>query len=316
MEENEWPSTQKYTPKPWSKKKKYQLGHIKSIFANFVVQGLGFLRLLFEEEEELNPKNQKMGTNQKPKEILKNTVAPSTALAYLDPQYWDERFSNEEHYEWFKDYSHFRHLIQAHIKPNSSVLELGCGNSQLCDELYKDGITEITCIDLSAVAVEKMQKRLTSKGYNEIKVLEADMLDLPFSNECFDVIIEKGTMDVLFVDSGDPWNPPPATVTKVMAMLEGVHRALKPDGIFISISFGQPHFRHPLFDAPKFTWSVEWSTFGDGFHYFFYVLKKGRRSSDGKGSSESFQLPSICLYQEELETEDYIFRTNVDEINC
>lgn len=33
----------------------------------------------------------------------------------------DERFSNEEHYEWFKDYSHFRHLIQAHIKPNSSV---------------------------------------------------------------------------------------------------------------------------------------------------------------------------------------------------
>lgn len=45
------------------------------------------------------------------------------------------------------------------------VLEVGCGNSQLCEELYKDGITEITCIDLSAVAVEKMQKRLQSKGY-------------------------------------------------------------------------------------------------------------------------------------------------------
>lgn len=29
---------------------------------------------------------------------------------------------------------------------------------------------------------------------SEIKVLEADMLDLPFSNECFDVVIEKGTM--------------------------------------------------------------------------------------------------------------------------
>jgi 2-polyprenyl-3-methyl-5-hydroxy-6-metoxy-1,4-benzoquinol methylase len=53
------------------------------------------------------------------------------------------------------------------------VLELGCGNSQLCDELYKDGITEITCIDLSAVAVEKMQKRLTSKGYNGV------LIDIP-----------------------------------------------------------------------------------------------------------------------------------------
>ena len=91
-----------------------------------------------------------MGTNQNPKETQKNSFGPSSAKAYLDPHYWylfvfftlfpylplefslisstascclfrDERFSNEEHYEWFKDYSHFRHLIQAHIKPNSSV---------------------------------------------------------------------------------------------------------------------------------------------------------------------------------------------------
>lgn len=45
------------------------------------------------------------------------------------------------------------------------VLELGCGNSQLCEELYKDGVTKMTCIDISAVAVEKMQQRLLSKGY-------------------------------------------------------------------------------------------------------------------------------------------------------
>lgn len=48
------------------------------------------------------------------------------------------------------------------------VLELGCGNSQLCEELYKDGVTEITCIDLSAVAVENMQKKLLSKGFKGV----------------------------------------------------------------------------------------------------------------------------------------------------
>lgn len=108
---------------------------------------------------------------------------------------------------------------------------------------------------------------------SEIKVLEADMLDLPFGDECFDVVIEKGTMvtnhllvvvsyylqilvfaffvlifisstvcnlkDVLLVDGGDPWNPQPSTRAKVMAMLEGVHRVLKKDGIFVSITFGQ-----------------------------------------------------------------------------
>lgn len=261
-----------------------------------------------QEESEPKLRNPEMEGSRKP-----TTEPPSTALAYQDPHYWNERFSKEEHYEWFKDYSHFRHLIQAHIPPTSSVLELGCGNSQLCEEMYRDGITEVTCIDFSAVAVEKMQKRLEAKGYKEIKVLEADMLDLPFNDECFDVVIEKGTMDVLFVNSGDPWNPRPETVAQVKAMLEGVHRVLKPDGIFISISFGQPHFRRPLFDAPDFTWSVEWSTFGDGFHYFFYVLRKGKRSSSDEGSSGKNEIPSICLFQEELEGEDFIFRTNIDE---
>jgi hypothetical protein len=49
-------------------------------------------------------------------------------LACRDPHYWNERFSKEEHYEWFKDYSHFRHLIQAHVPPSSSVctLSLAC----------------------------------------------------------------------------------------------------------------------------------------------------------------------------------------------
>jgi EEF1A lysine methyltransferase 4 len=45
--------------------------------------------------------------------------------------------------------------------------------------------------------------------------------------------------DVLFVDSGDPWDPNPENVSKVMKMLEGIHKVLKPDGVYISISFGQ-----------------------------------------------------------------------------
>ncbi|KAL8060487.1 hypothetical protein ABFX02_02G027400 [Erythranthe guttata] len=242
-------------------------------------------------------------------------VAPATASAYLDPQYWDQRFAQEEHYEWFKEYSHFRHLILEHIQPTSAVLEVGCGNSQLCEELHRDGIAELTCIDLSSVAVDKMKKRLLSKGYKGIKVLEADMLDLPFEDECFDVVIEKGTMDVLFVDSGDPWNPEPVTVSRVMAMLEGIHRVLKPHGIFISITFGQPHFRRRFFNSPTFTWSVEWRTFGDGFHYFFYILKKGERSSDNSEDTEKIKvLPSISLFHEELDNEDYLFRTNLDEM--
>ncbi|KAF3786605.1 hypothetical protein EJ110_NYTH25193 [Nymphaea thermarum] len=139
------------------------------------------------------------------------------------------------------------------------------------------------------------------------------MLDLPFSTESFDVVIDKGTMDVLFVDSGDPWNPSPSTVKKVIAMLKCVHRVLRQDGTYISISFGQPHFRRPLFEMEEFTWSIEWETFGDGFHYFFYTLKKGNRSSSVKHSHTRPDAPPIYLLHEELDSEDFLFRTDICE---
>ncbi|KAJ6827183.1 methyltransferase-like protein 13 isoform X1 [Iris pallida] len=241
--------------------------------------------------------------------------APKSASAYKDPGYWDGRFSAEEHYEWLKDYSHFRHLVRRHLRPSHSVLEVGCGNSRLCEELFGDGFADLTCTDLSPVAVDRKRRRLLDRGLADIRVMEADMLDLPFADECFDVVIEKGTMDVLFVDSGDPWNPHSATVSKVMKMLEGIHRVLKPGGMFVSISFGQPHFRRPLFEAPYFTWSFEYDTFGDGFHYFFYTLKKGSRTLESNGCiSKKCSIPSISMLHEEMESEDYLLRTCIDEL--
>lgn len=41
------------------------------------------------------------------------------------------------------------------------------------------------------------------------------------------------------MDSGDPWDPNPTTVNNVMEMLKGIHRVLKPEGVFVSITFGQ-----------------------------------------------------------------------------
>nr|GEX00765.1 methyltransferase-like protein 13 [Tanacetum cinerariifolium] len=44
------------------------------------------------------------------------------------------------------------------------VMELGCRETQLCEDPYKEDITDLTFIDLSLVAVAKMHKRLFSKG--------------------------------------------------------------------------------------------------------------------------------------------------------
>lgn len=44
------------------------------------------------------------------------------------------------------------------------VLEVGCGNSQMGEEIYKDGFTRITRTDLSPVAIDRMRKRSVARG--------------------------------------------------------------------------------------------------------------------------------------------------------
>ncbi|CAN7132688.1 unnamed protein product [Brassica rapa subsp. narinosa] len=55
-----------------------------------------------------------------------------------------------------------------------------------------------------------------------------------------------------------------------MATLDGVHRGLNPDGVFISIAFGQPHFRRPFVYGSQVNLLLGDNTFGDGCHYFFH----------------------------------------------
>lgn len=50
------------------------------------------------------------------------------------------------------------------------------------------------------------------------------MLDMPYANQTFDVVIEKGTMDVLFVDNNQPFDPKAEVKHRVFKMLDETHR--------------------------------------------------------------------------------------------
>ncbi|KAL6909978.1 hypothetical protein ACP4OV_001236 [Aristida adscensionis] len=159
-------------------------------------------------------------------------VAPRAASVYLDPSYWSERAVRVGGaLQVVQGLLHFHHLLAPLLPPSLSVLEVGCGNSRLGEELLQEGVAGgVTCVDLSPVAVQRMRDRLARQGTKGVEVVVADMIDRPFEQFSFDLVIEKGTMDVLFVDSGDPWNPNPTTVNNFMKMLEGIHRVLKPEG--------------------------------------------------------------------------------------
>lgn len=75
--------------------------------------------------------------------------------------------------------------------------------------LYEEGFTNITCIDTSAVVINQMSERYSDKDEMECKwyvplplssgvctvtVMDARKMDIP--DECFDLVIDKGTIKV------------------------------------------------------------------------------------------------------------------------
>lgn len=74
---------------------------------------------------------------------------------------------------------------------------LGCGNSELSEQMYDSGYTKITNVDISAVVIEQMAER-SRISRPEMKFEVGDVTDLKMhSNASFDILIDKSTIDAL-----------------------------------------------------------------------------------------------------------------------
>ena len=89
-------------------------------------------------------------------------------------------------------------IEMASLKPHHDVLEIGCGVGTTCIDLAKRFGCSITITDIDQNMIEAAKKNVSTAGLDEkIKVQQADIQQLPFSDNFFDVIIiEAVTMFV------------------------------------------------------------------------------------------------------------------------
>lgn len=231
---------------------------------------------------------------------------PANNADYREKKYWDSRYQIEEEYDWFSSYVSFQQLLKGDIDTSHKILMLGCGNSSLSEQMYRDGYKNITNIDFSPVVIEKMANK--HSDLPEMSWLVMDICDLRFEQSSFDIVLEKGTLDALMVHEKDPWNTSEETLQKIDSILQQVTTILKPGGKFISITFAQPHFRRPLYACDKYNWNVNLSTFGNSFHFFYFVMEKGKElcEKDRKNEEERQRrkLDSISEKKVFLECDD------------
>lgn len=98
---------------------------------------------------------------------------------YSSVDYWNYRYESEDAYEWFKGYSSFRHIIIDVVKPTDRILMLGCGNSNLSEDMYLDGFQNIVNVDYSAIVIEKMRLKTSNCSQMQWFVMDAKNLAFP-----------------------------------------------------------------------------------------------------------------------------------------
>ena len=198
---------------------------------------------------------------------------------YAKPEWWDGEYakcSKDDNYEWFTgsyDDDFINLIISLIPSPESKIVHFGVGISRIQETLYDRGYHNITNNDVSEHCINLMKE-------SDTRGMKWDVVDilkpLPYEDGQFDVALDKGTLDALIIEKADKWEIDDDVYETSATYFREVSRVLKPGGIFIQISFGQPHFRRRLFERDEFNWTVNVQTLEPkrSFHFFVYECRK------------------------------------------
>lgn len=91
------------------------------------------------------------------------------------------------------------YLLKPYL-PYYKILELGCGSGLLCEELLKNDVKDITCVDISLTAIQRAENRINKNNFakQNYKFLCEDALKIDYSD--YNIIVGIGLLDWLEID--------------------------------------------------------------------------------------------------------------------
>ncbi|KAM5247261.1 citrate synthase-lysine N-methyltransferase CSKMT, mitochondrial [Ctenodactylus gundi] len=202
---------------------------------------------------------------------------------------WDRlhaqaRPGNAPTFDWFFEYEEIQGLLlplllEAPAACPLRVLDVGCGTSSLCADLYTQSPrpVDVLGVDFSPVAIAHMSSFLEgSQGLvrpvpghpaSRLHFKQADAKDLRHvaPSSSFQLVLDKGTWDA--VARG---GPPGAD-----AVLSECLRVLSPEGTLVQLSDEDPDVRLPCLEQRCWGRSVIVQELGPfrGITYFAYLIK-------------------------------------------
>jgi SAM-dependent methyltransferase len=155
--------------------------------------------------------------------------------------YWNEVYEKQSNFSWYAGWEDLEAFVREFVNPQAKVLLPGVGNDAMLLDMFDDGYTRITAMDYAPEGISRCHEMLGESRIRHddeeegVDLLVADARDLSgvFESQSFDAVIEKGTLDAIFLSGGQD---------KILAdknlnlAISELGRCVKPGGIWISIA--------------------------------------------------------------------------------
>jgi ubiquinone/menaquinone biosynthesis C-methylase UbiE len=80
-------------------------------------------------------------------------------------------------------------------------LVVGCGNSELSEQLYDVGYRHLTNIDISETVVNNMNQK-NAKQRPDLTFQKVDATQTPYEDGSYQAVLDKGTLDAMASQEG------------------------------------------------------------------------------------------------------------------
>ncbi|XP_077390994.1 eEF1A lysine and N-terminal methyltransferase isoform X1 [Festucalex cinctus] len=159
------------------------------------------------------------------------SLLPRTAEEFSSAEYWERFFKKrgEKSFEWYGDYNKLCGVLHKYIKMQDKVLVVGCGNSELSEQLHDVGYKHLTNIDISETVVSHMNQR-NAERRPDLKFQQVDATQMPYQDACYQAALDKGTLDAMASEEGGEL---------ARNMLTEVARVLSVGGRYVCITLAQ-----------------------------------------------------------------------------
>lgn len=184
---------------------------------------------------------------------------------YGSSKYWEAHYQDDddETYDWLLPFSALRSVLVEYggcqslgLRSRLATLIVGCGKSELCEQMYDAGWKTMTAVDISGTVIRHMEQRKYDRRGKPIRrgltfeVRDACNLPSPQYDEQFDLVIDKSTLDAMLCSRGE-------SILIVDKYLRSIYRTLKFGGTYIAVSLGPPKRRLSKLKREGLKWHIQ-----------------------------------------------------------